>query len=101
MGLSTSRVTDIGVGVCCCHPPAPCISTIGTLVTGAATVEKEGMASSRITDIVLHSCGHVGLMITGASTVEDESLSTSRVTDAYVGCVCGTLVTGAATVEDE
>lgn len=98
MGLSTSRVTDIGVGVCCCHP---CIGTIGTLVTGAATVEKEGMASSRITDIVLHSCGHVGLMITGASTVEDESLSTSRVTDAYVGCVCGTLVTGASTIEDE
>jgi formylmethanofuran dehydrogenase subunit D len=99
MGLSTSRVTDIGVGICCCHPG--CIGTVGALITGSTLVEKESMASSRITDIVLHACGHVGVMVTGSSLVEDENFSTSRITDAYVGCVCGVLVTGAGTVEDE
>ena len=101
MGTPTSRVTDIGVGICCCHPPVPCIPTVGVLVTGAMSVEDEGFATSRVTDIVLHACGHVGIMVTGASTVEDENFATSRIGDVYAACVIGVLVTGAGTVDDQ
>lgn len=98
MGTPTSRVTDVGVGICLCHGvPVP---TIGMLITGAVSVEKEIFASSRVTDILIHVCGHPSIMVTGAWNVEDEAFASSRIGDVYVGCVIGVLITGAATVSD-
>jgi len=93
----TSRVADIGIGVCCCHPPIPCIGMSGVLITGAGRITVEGSKVSRITDIVLAGCGHTGVMVTGSGTEISEGLGTVRVTDQFVGCFTGSLVTGAAT----
>jgi len=99
MGTATSRITDIGVGVCFCHPiPIP---TIGMLITGAATVTDDMFMSSRVTDILIHVCGHPSLMITGSSLVEKESFASSRIADLYVGCVIGLTITGSPLVLDE
>lgn len=93
----TSRITDIGVGSCCCHPPIPCISMSGTLVTGAGTHLVENQPVSRIGDVVLGFCGHVGVMISGSPTKFSEGSQTVRVGDQFSGCFTGTLVTGAST----
>jgi len=93
----TSRVADIGIGICCCHIKPPCIGVSGVLITGAGTITVEGSKVSRITDIVLAGCGHVGVMVTGSTTEFSELLGTARVTDQFVGCFTGCLVTGAAT----
>jgi len=101
MGTSTCRITDIGVGVCACHPPAPPIPTIGMLITGAATVTDDMFMTSRVTDVIIHMCGHPSLMITGSMTVEKEAFASSRIADLYVGCVIGLTITGSPLVSDE
>ena len=98
MGLASSRLTDVGVGICCCHSQPPCQGTVGMLVTAAANINDENLPSARMTDIVLHGCGHVGIVVTGAANINDENQPSARLSDAYVGCVTGVLVTGAATV---
>jgi uncharacterized Zn-binding protein involved in type VI secretion len=93
-----SRITDVGVGVCCCHCPICCIGMSGNLITGASTVLYEGQPSSRISDTVLGGCGHTGTMVGGSSTVIIEGMGTSRIGDSFVGCFSGSLVTGASTI---
>jgi len=93
----TSRVADVGVGICCCHIDPPCIEMSGVIVTGAGTITVEGGKVSRITSIVLAGCGHTGIMVTGSATEISEGLGTARVADQFVGCFTGSLVTGAGT----
>lgn len=93
-----SRISDIGVGICCCHCPACCIGMSGHLITGASTVIYEGMPTSRLTDIVLGFCGHTGTMVTSSTTVIVEGLGTVRIGDNFEGCFTGVLVTGASTI---
>jgi hypothetical protein len=98
-GLATSRITDLWAGVCSCHRTPK--STTGVLITGASTVNKENLASSRLTDIVLSSCGHVSPVILASSTVYHESLASARITDLVGGgCLSGVLITGASTAYD-
>lgn len=96
MGLYSSRITDMGVGICCCH--SSCIVSVGVLVTGAPSVVDDNFYSSRITDIIVHFCGHISVMITGNPAVIDECFYSSRITDLYVGCVLGVIITGSPVV---
>ena len=96
-GSAISRVTDLGVGICCCHPPIPCIGMSGMLITGAATVGVENQPDSRIGDIMLGFCGHIGVMVTGSPTITVENSPTVRVGDMFAGCFTGVVVTGAGT----
>ena len=98
MGLYSSRVTDVGAGICCCHPPAPCVGSVGVLVTGAPSVVDDHFYSSRITDVIVHACGHVSVMVTGNPANVDACFYSSRVTDLYVGCVLGVILTGSPVV---
>lgn len=95
---SISRIGDLGVGTCCCHPPIPCIGMSGIIITGASTVFAEDSNVSRITDIVLGFCGHTGILVSGSPNVFAEALNTVRIGSAFVGCFTGTIVTGATTV---
>lgn len=95
---SVSRIGDMGVGVCCCHPPIPCIGMAGMLVVGSGDVITENSPTSRIGDVVLGFCGHCGIMVSGSPTVQVDNIPVVRVGDAFVGCFTGVLVTGAATV---
>jgi hypothetical protein len=92
-----SRVTDLGVGICCCNHPPPCIGMTGMLITGAATVGVENQPDSRIGDIMLGFCGHIGIVITGSPTITVENSPTARVGDMFSGCFTGIVVTGAGT----
>jgi uncharacterized Zn-binding protein involved in type VI secretion len=94
-GNAISRVTDLGVGICCCHPPIPCIGVTGVLITGAGTVSVEGQSDSRIGDLILGSCGHIGVMVTGSPTVTVENSPTARIGDIFSGCFSGVIITGA------
>jgi len=97
MGGPISRVTDLGVGICCCHNKPVCIPMTGMLVTGASTVNVENQPDSRIGDIMLGFCGHIGIVITGSPTLTVEYSPTARVGDMFAGCFTGVIITGAGT----
>lgn len=92
-----SRIGDVGVGICCCHPPIPCIGMSGILITAAQTHISEGSNVSRIGDIVLGSCGHTGVMVSGNSSYISEGSPVTSIGDSFSGCFTGTLTTGANT----
>lgn len=94
---NVSNITSIGTGICCCHPPIPCIGMTGILITGAQTHITEGLKTSRIGDIVLGNCGHVGIMVTGNSIYISEESPVVSIGDTFTGCFTGTLITGANT----
>ena len=94
-----ARLTDIGVGVCVCHEdPEP---MVGMLMTSAVTVFAETLPNSRLTDVMVGSCGHCGIVCTSALTVFSESLPNARMADVFSGCFTGTIATSAVTVFDE
>lgn len=94
---ATARTGDIGVGICCCHPPIPCIGMSGIVISGATTSIVEGSPPARCADLVLGGCGHVGVIISCSSTKVSEGLGTARSGDGFSGCFSGVIVTGAAT----
>lgn len=93
---NVSRISDIAVGICCCHSDPPCIGWVGVCVTGAGSVLTEGLPTTRIGDIFV-SC-HTGIVASGAGTVITEGSPTARIGDVTVGCGVGVIVTGASTV---
>lgn len=98
MGFPQARISDIGIGTCCCHSDPTCISQIGTLVTGSPNVNCNGLGISRITDVMLGRCGHVGIMVTGSFRVKGNGLGCCRLSDYFTGCFFGIIVTGSANV---
>lgn len=94
MGLSCARISSVGTGTCCSHPPAPCIPMTGQIIKGAGAVFINGLACARIGDVVLGDCGHSGVMIKGSGTVYAEGLAVSRISDAFDGTFFGTIITG-------
>lgn len=94
---SVSNIASIGCGICCCHPPIPCIGMVGMLITGAQTQTTEGSSTSRVGDIVLGNCGHIGVMVSGNPIYISEGSPVVSIGDAFSGCFTGTLVTGANT----
>ena len=93
-----ARLTDIFVGVCVCHPPAPAIPMTGTIVTGSGNVETNGLGSARKGDTVLGVCGHIGLIVDGSDTVQIGGVGVARTGAAVVGCLIGTITSGSDTV---
>lgn len=91
-----ARTGDVGVGTCCCHPPAPCIGMSGVAIGGAAITTAEGPNVVRIGDIMIGGCGHVGVMVSGAGATSVEGSPASRLGDAFAGCFTGSVVSGAA-----
>ena len=92
--LGVARVGDIGVGICCGHPPAPCIPMTGTLITGATNFLSESLPVSRIGDIMIGSCGHIGTMITGCDTFTIIGSGVCRIGDSFSGVFSGAVISG-------
>ena len=92
---NTSRISDIGVGVCYRHhSPKP---AVGFILTGCITKQVEFMREATLLSILITECNHVGIMITGAPSAFTENLNTSRIMDCFAGDFVGCLVTGALT----
>lgn len=98
MGLPQARMTDVGVGTCCCHHDPTCIGMSGVIITSSSNDNSNGLGMARMTDIVLGGCGHIGVLVTGSPSVFGNGLSSSRLTDFFTGCFFGTIVTGSPNV---
>lgn len=94
---SIARLTDIWVGICCCHPPIPCIGMSGPIVTSSVTHKTSGLGVARLGDMVIGACGHPGTIVSSSVVNKTDGLGKARVGDAVVGCMTGTIVTGDTT----
>ena len=93
---NVSRVTDRFVGVCCCHPPIPCIGTGGRIIAGNTNHESTSQKAGRVTSLCLGDCGHFTRIVSGAGTHETGGLKVGRVTSNVASaCIVGSVVTGA------
>lgn len=98
MGLPFARLTDVGIGTCCCHSTPTCIDMTGTIVTGSPNVFGNTLPSGRMIDVVLGDCGHIGIIVSGSSNVFSNGLPAARLTSYFTGCFFGTIVTGSGNV---
>ena len=89
----TSRIMDMGMGVC----PACMGASVSTLlIMGAGTILVDAQPVSRMTDMLIGSCGHPAIMVGGSSTEISENLGTARLGDAHSGIITGVLVMGSS-----
>lgn len=91
---SSARLTDIWAGICCCHPPIPCIGMAGPIITSSTDDQSGNLGTARLTDMTIGYCGHPGIIVTSAPGCRANSLGKARIGDSVVGCNIGTIVTG-------
>lgn len=91
---SASRLTDIWVGICCCHPPIPCIPMSGPIVTCSPDNQSGNLGQARLTDMVIGWCGHPGTIVTASQNCKANNLGKARIGDQVTGCTIGVIVTG-------
>jgi len=91
---AAARLTDIWEGICCCHPPIPCIAMSGPIITASPDVHACKLEQARLTDITIGSCGHTGVIVTSSELVHADCLGKARIGDEVDGCNIGVIVTG-------
>ncbi len=96
---NSSRLTDLWAGICCCHPPIPCIGMSGPIVTASTDGISSSLGQARLTDMTIGYCGHPGIIVTSSVASKANSLGKARVGDTVTGCNIGTLITGNPTNE--
>ena len=96
--MNVARLFDIGSGICCCHPPIPCIGMTGRVITVSNNVLTNGLGTCKMFSIVMGGCGHTGVMISASSTVITNGLGTCRLGDRFSGCFSGSLIQGSPNV---
>jgi len=94
---AVSRLTDVWVGICCCHVDPPCIGMSGFIIAGSANAVSAGLGVARIGDMTIGGCGHTGIIVTGSATNTTNGLGKATVGSTVTGCNIGTVVTGAPT----
>lgn len=91
---SQSRLTDLWVGICCCHATPPCIPMGGNIITGSDNGISGGLSQARLVDTTRGYCGHIGKIVTCSSTAILNSRGKARIGDLVIGCNIGVIVTG-------
>jgi uncharacterized Zn-binding protein involved in type VI secretion len=91
---ASARLTDIWAGICCCHPPIPCIPMAGPIITGSPNDKSGGLSTARLTDTVIGYCGHPGIIVSASANCKANSLGKARIGDTVTGCTIGNIVTG-------
>jgi len=91
---ASARVTDLWSGICCCHPPAPCIPMVGPIIVGSPNTTSGSLAQARLTDMTIGFCGHPGFIISASGNHKTNSLGSARVGDSVTGCNIGVIVSG-------
>ena len=94
MPKAARAFVDIWTGICCCHPPIPCIGMTGPIIGGSVNTKSGGSPQARLTDMTIGSCGHPGIIITGSATHKTNNLGSARVGDQVTGCNIGVIATG-------
>jgi len=98
---SVSRLTDLWAGICCCHPPIPCIPMAGPIITASHNAESGNLKVARLTDVVMGYCGHTGTIVTASASNITNNLGKARIGDSVTGCTIGNLITGNSRHIDE
>jgi len=93
-----AKLGDLCSCVCCCHPPIPCVGTIGVAVTGANTVLTNGAATVRLTDMFICGCGHPTFVVGASGTTFAEGLPVARLGDPVSACPVGNIITASGDV---
>jgi hypothetical protein len=88
------RVGDIGVGICCCHPPIPCIGYVTVFVTGSSSTSADGRAEVREGDIGASTCGHATIALTGSGSNQNDGRAVHRTGDIGINCGVYVALTG-------
>jgi hypothetical protein len=91
---AASRLTDLWVGICCCHVDPPCIPMSGFIITGSSDAYTNSLRQARVTDLTIGFCGDTGHIITGSPNDYTNNLYRARIGDIVVGCNIGVVVTG-------
>lgn len=91
---AAARLQDLWFGICCCHPPIPCIPMGGPIITGSPNVQCENRAQARLTDMTIGFCGHPGQIVTCSTTDFANNLGKALIGSQVVGCNIGSVVTG-------
>ncbi len=91
---NVSRVSDIWVGICCCHKDPDCIPMGGYIITGSPNSESSTLSGGRVSDMVIGYCGHPGKIITGSGSNITNSLGKAVSGSMVTGCTIGKVVTG-------
>lgn len=94
---ASSRLTDIWAGICCCHPPAPCIAMSGPVISCSPNDYSANQGQARLSDMTIGWCGHPGTIVSSAPGCFANNLGKARIGDSVVGCNIGNLVTGWST----
>lgn len=89
-----ARLTDLWQGICCCHPPIPCIPMSGPIITASPNHESSNLRVARLNDTTIGWCGHTGTIVTASTTSITNNRGKARVTDAVTGCNIGNIITG-------
>jgi len=87
-----ARLSDVIVGICCCHPT--CIGVSGQIVTHSLNVVTNGLGQARLGDIAIGSCGHTTMIVTSSQDTIVNGVGAARLTDSVAGCITGQIVTG-------
>jgi len=94
MGIPTSRLNDTWSGICCCHPPYPCIGMSGRIIKASTDTISTVQGQGRLMDITIGGCGHTGILITASTTNFANSRGKTRLNDFIIGCNIGKMITG-------
>lgn len=78
MGVPTTRMGDLGVGLCTAHGIPPVVAITTVMVQGIPTVISLGKPTSVIGSIGTCSCGHPCVAIMGAITVKATMIGVHR-----------------------
>lgn len=92
-----ARLTDMWVGICCCHVDPTCIGMSGRIITASPNAKSGGLNTARLTDMVIGNCGHCGTIVTASALNLTNGLGKARVGDQVTGCTIGKIVTGSPT----
>lgn len=92
-----SRIGDIGVGTCPCHDTPVGYTT--TFITGAQSVDADGLVVTVIGSIGVSSCGHSTVAFTGASFSDANGINIHRVGDVGANCGAYVAVAGSPTTD--
>lgn len=83
-----------GIGTCPCHrSPQDYITTI---ISGATTVNVNGVSAAQVGSLGVSTCGHMTVALSGSSSVFAEGKQVHRVGDTGENCGPYTLISGSS-----
>ena len=96
MGVGISKIGDTGIGTCPAHKSTK-IYTV-TFISGASTVNVNGVPAANLTTVGIASCGHPTIAISVSATVYANGTGVHRIGDSGLNYGSYTVVSGSGNV---